>query len=123
LYTFQNYISYEKEIYYLISSINNKKKTDHLKFRKKTRESTFSYCSLVSRIHPVLLNTLLLAADDAGIERSGGAKRDNFGKIDECFFHHYVVADIDFEYLLNTTCSIFLLIFSFFPLMIIHITN
>jgi hypothetical protein len=43
-----------------------------------------------------------------------GAKRDNCRKIDECFFHYYVVADIDFEHVLKLPCSIFLLIFSFF---------
>jgi len=62
------------------------------------------------------LNTLLLVVDDAGIERSVDAKRDNCGKIDEYFFHYYVVADIDFEHVLKAPCSIFLLIFSFFLL-------
>jgi hypothetical protein len=63
-----------------------------------------------------LLNTLLLVVDYVGIERTGGAKRGNCGKIDDCFFHHYIFADIGFEYVLKILCSIFLLIFYLFLL-------
>jgi hypothetical protein len=94
-HTFQNFTLYEENIIFDFIK-KQQEKSDHLKLRK-TRESTFSCCGLASKIRPVLLNTLLLAVDDAGIERSGSAKRDNCGKTYECFFHHYVVADIDFQ--------------------------
>ncbi len=90
---------------------------NHLKLRKKTSkssESGLSCCRRASRTRPVSLNTRSLVVADAGIEKIGGAKLDNCGKIDECFFHHYVVTDIDFKHLLKTSCSIFLLIFSVF---------
>jgi len=74
--------------------------------RKKTSKSGFSCCGRTSRTCPVSLNTRSLVVD--------GAKRDNCEKIDECFFQHYVVTDIDFEHLLITSCSSFLLIFSVF---------
>ncbi len=90
---------------------------NYLKLRKKTSkssESGFSCCRRASRTRPVSLNTRLLVVADAGIEKIVGAKFDNCGKIDECFFQHYVVTDIDLEHLLITSCSSFLLIFSVF---------
>jgi len=85
------FISYEKNIYYWISFINNNKKRDYLKFHKKTSESSesgFSCCLLTSKTRPVSLNIRSLFADEAGTESSDDAKRDNCGYIHECFFHH-----------------------------------
>jgi hypothetical protein len=85
------FISYEKKI--LLNFIHKQQaKRDYLKFRKKktneSNESGFSCCLLASKTHPVSLNIRSLVADEASIESSGNAKRDNCGYIHECFFHH-----------------------------------
>jgi hypothetical protein len=57
-------------------------KRDHLRFRKKTRESNesgLSCCLLASKIRPISLNIRSLVVDDVEIESIAGAKRDNCG--------------------------------------------
>jgi hypothetical protein len=122
---FLNFCFIRKNIIFNFIHKQQRKKISYLKFRKKTSESSesgFSCCRRASRTRPVSLNTRSLVVDDAGIERSGGAKRNNCGKIDQCFFHHYVVTDIDFEHLLKHLVLFFFDIFCFSH-MIIHITN
>ena len=63
-------------------------------------------CHRASRTRPVSLNILSLVVDDAGIERSGNAKRDNCGKIIERFFHHDAVANFDYIDVVKTSSSI-----------------
>ena len=54
--------------------------------QKKTSESRelgFSCCRLAYKIRPVSLNIRSLVVDDAGMERSVAANRNNCGKLDK----------------------------------------